>query len=192
MNKPRRLIVGISGASGAVLGARLLEILQSLEVESHLVITEAAKYTISQELDRNLADIQGLADRSYSNQDIGAAIASGSFESMGMIILPCSIKTLSSVANSYTSDLISRAADVTLKEGRALVLVVRETPLHPGHIHQMALASKAGAIIYPPVPAFYMKPASLEEVIDNLLGRILIRVGVENDYYHRWKGDISL
>lgn len=192
MNKTRRIIVGISGASGAVLGTRLLEMLQSLQVETHLVISEAAKYTISQELNRSLPDIQELAYRSYSNHDIGAAIASGSFESTGMIIIPCSIKTLSSVANSYTSDLISRAADVTLKEGKDLVLVVRETPLHPGHIRLMALASKAGAVIYPPVPAFYMNPGSLQEVIDNLLGRILIRMGIENDYYHRWKGGNSL
>lgn len=183
-----RLIIGISGASGAVLGTRMLEILNELQVETHLVITEAARYTISQELDQSLEDIRRMAHQSYSNHDIGAAIASGSFECMGMIIIPCSIKTLSSVANSYTSDLVSRAADVTLKEGRKLILAVREAPLHPGHIHQMTLASTAGAVIFPPVPAFYMKPANLQEVIDNILGRILFRMGIENDYYHHWKG----
>ena len=185
---PRRLIVGITGASGAILGIRLLEVLKPTTIETHLVLSDSAHLTIIHETDRCLEDVLSLADKSYDFHDIGAAIASGSLITMGMVIIPCSIKTLSAVANSYSEDLISRAADVTLKEGRPLVLVIRETPFHPGHLRLMSEAADAGAVIFPPIPAFYLRPHSMDEVIDNTVGRILARLGVENDLYQEWLG----
>lgn len=185
---PRRLIIAVTGASGAILGIRLLQALKPKSIETHLVLSESSRITILHETDWQPEDVLSLADVSYDCHDIGASIASGSFSTMGMVIIPCSIKTLSAVANSYTDDLISRAADVTLKEGRLLVLVVRETPYHPGHLHLMTEASQAGAIIYPPIPAFYMHPRSVNEIIDNTVGRILFRLGVENDLYQEWNG----
>lgn len=186
----RRLVVGISGASGARLGIRLLEITRNLEVETHLVISAAGQHTISQETDWKVSDVLALASHTYSDDDLGAAIASGSFRTLGMVIVPCSIKTLSAVANSYTDTLISRAADVTIKEGRPLVLVVRETPLHPGHIRLMGLAAEAGAVIFPPVPAFYARPQSIDDIIDNTVGRVLSRLGIENDLVQEWDGGV--
>lgn len=183
-----RLVVGISGASGVILGIRLLEVLQSVEIETHLVVSPAARLTISQETDWEIEDVMTLADISYDHADVGAAIASGSFPMAGMVVIPCSIKTLSAIANSYSSDLIARAADVMLKEGRPLVLVLRESPLHRGHLRLMSLAAEAGALIFPPVPAFYTRPASLDEIIDNIVGRVLLRLGIENDLYMKWKG----
>ncbi len=183
-----RLVVGISGASGVILGIRLLEVLQSMEIETHLVVSPAARLTISQETDWEIEDVMALADVSYDHADVGAAIASGSFPMAGMAIIPCSIKTLSAIANSYSSDLIARAADVTLKEGRPLVLVLRESPLHRGHLRLMSMAAEAGALIFPPVPAFYTRPASLDEIIDNIVGRVLLRLGIENELYMKWKG----
>ena len=182
-----RLVVGISGASGVILGTRLLEVLQDTEIETHLIISPAARATIAEETDWKVSDLTGLADVAYNHADIGAAIASGSFTTLGMVIIPCSIKTLSAVANSYASDLLSRAADVTLKEGRPLILVVRETPLHSGHLRLMSLAAEAGGVIYPPVPAFYARPASLADMIDDTVGRVLARMGIDNDIYTRWK-----
>jgi 4-hydroxy-3-polyprenylbenzoate decarboxylase len=182
----RRLIVGITGASGAILGIRLLEVLRPTQIETHLVFSDSARLTILHETDRDLDEIQSLADKSYAFKDVGAAIASGSFSTMGMVIIPCSIKTLSAVANSYSDDLISRSADVTLKEGRPLVLVVREAPLHSGHLRLMRQAALAGAVIFPPVPAFYTRPQSVDEIIDNLVGRILARLGVENQLFQEW------
>lgn len=182
----RRLIVGITGASGAILGIRLLEVLKPIQIETHLVFSDSARLTILHETDRDLDEIQSLADKSYAFKDVGAAIASGSFSTMGMVIIPCSIKTLSAVANSYSDDLISRSADVTLKEGRPLVLVVREAPLHSGHLRLMRQAALAGAVIFPPVPAFYTRPQSVDEIIDNLVGRILARLGVENQLFQEW------
>lgn len=181
-----RLVVGISGASGVVLGIRMLEYLKTRPVETHLVISPSARITIAQETEWAFEDVVRLADKHYSYTDIGAEIASGSFGTSGMAVIPCSIKTLSAVANSYSQDLLSRAADVTLKEGRPLVLVVRESPLHPGHLRNMSLAAEAGAVIFPPVPAFYTKPGSLEEVINNIVGRVLARMGFENELYARW------
>ena len=183
-----RLVVGISGASGVILGIRLLEVLRSMETETHLVVSPAARLTISQETDWEIEDVMALADVSYDHTDIGAAIASGSFPMAGMAIIPCSIKTLSAIANSYTSDLIARTADVMLKEGRPLVLVLRESPLHRGHIRLMSMSAEAGALIFPPVPAFYNRPASLDEIIDNIVGRVLLRLGIENELYMKWKG----
>jgi 4-hydroxy-3-polyprenylbenzoate decarboxylase len=183
-----RLVVGISGASGVILGIRLLEVLQSVEIETHLVVSPAARLTISQETDWEIEDVMALADISYDHADVGAAIASGSFPMAGMVVIPCSIKTLSAIANSYSSDLIARAADVMLKEGRPLVLVLRESPLHRGHLRLMSLAAEAGALIFPPVPAFYTRPASLDEIIDNIVGRVLLRLGIENELYEKWKG----
>jgi len=185
----KRLVVGITGASGVIYGIRLLEVLRANEeVETHLVISPAAKATIAQETDWKVSAVEALADRVYDTRDIGAAIASGSFATVGMVIIPCSIKTLSAVAHSYSADLISRAADVTLKEGRPLVLVVRETPLHLGHLRLMLRAAEAGAVIFPPVPAWYGRPKTLDEVINGTVGRVLLRLGLDNTLYTRWEG----
>jgi 4-hydroxy-3-polyprenylbenzoate decarboxylase len=184
----RRLVVGISGASGVILGIRLLELLRPMEIESHLVLSPAARATIAQETTWKISDVLALADVNHNYQDIGASIASGSFETIGMVVIPCSIKSLSAIANSYSNELLSRAADVTLKEGRPLLLVVRETPLHPGHLRLLSLAAEAGAIIFPPVPAFYARPQSLDDVINNTVGRVLARLGIQNQEYLQWQG----
>lgn len=185
---PRRLVVGVTGASGVILGIRTLEALQTLGVESHLVLSPAARATIAQETPWKVSDVLALADETYNHGDIGARIASGSFATSGMIVIPCSIKTLSAIANSYADDLITRAADVTLKEGRPLLLAVREAPLHRGHLRLLHLAAEAGAVIFPPVPAFYAQPQTLEDMVDNIVGRALSRLGIENDLYKRWGG----
>jgi 4-hydroxy-3-polyprenylbenzoate decarboxylase len=189
MTSSKRLVVGLSGASGAILGLRLLEVLaQADEVETHLIVSPAARITISDETERSVKDVEALADVVYPPQDIGAPIASGSFHTDGMVIIPCSIKTLSAVANCYASDLLARAADVTLKEGRPLLLIVRETPLHVGHLRLMLQAAEMGAIIFPPVPAFYARLSSIDEMVDNTVGRVLARLGLDNDLYMRWQG----
>jgi flavin prenyltransferase len=184
----KRLVVGISGSSGAILGIRLLQVLRSSDVEAHLILSDAARLTIAQETDWQPDDVLALADVHYSPDDIGAAVASGSFPTLGMVVMPCSIKTLSAVANSYTADLMARAADVTLKEGRPLVLAVREAPLHRGHLRLMNLAAEAGAVIFPPVPAFYTRPRSLDDMVDNIVGRVLARFGIETGTYYQWQG----
>lgn len=185
----KRLVIGISGASGAVYGIRLLEVLaQRAEVETHLVITRTARLVITQETDHTVAQVEALADHVYAPDDLTASIASGSFATSGMLVAPCSIKSLSAIANSYAADLVSRAADVTLKEGRPLVLVVRETPLHLGHLRLMARAAEIGAVIFPPVPAFYGRPQSVAEIVDTAVGRVLARLGIENALYTRWEG----
>lgn len=185
----KRLVVGISGASGADYGIRLLEVLaERSDVETHLVVTKPARQVITQETDYTLAQIEALASHTYDPEDLRAPIASGSFLTDGMVVAPCSIKMLSAVANSYAADLASRAADVILKEGRPLVLVVRETPLHLGHLRLMVRATEMGAIIFPPVPAFYGRPQSIAELIDGTVGRVLARLGVENELYARWEG----
>ncbi|NLG98529.1 MAG: UbiX family flavin prenyltransferase [Chloroflexi bacterium] len=189
--KKQRLVVGISGSSGAILGIRLLEALKPTPVETHLIITPSARLTIAQETDWSPDEVLALADRHYSYRDLAAPIASGSFRTDGMVVIPCSIKSLSSIANSYSADLLTRAADVTLKEGRKLVLIVRETPLHAGHIRLMELASQAGAILFPPIPAFYARPGSLDEMINNIVGRVLDRLGIENDLYKEWAGIVT-
>jgi 4-hydroxy-3-polyprenylbenzoate decarboxylase len=189
MSSPKRLVVGISGASGAVLGVRLLEVLAQIDtIKTHLIISHAARITVSDETGRSVKQVEALADVVYNPQDVGAAIASGSFPTDGMVIIPCSIKTLSGVAHCYASDLLSRAADVTLKEGRPLLLVVREAPLHLGHLRLMVQAAEMGAIIFPPVPAFYARPSSMDEMVDNTVGRILARLGIDNALFKQWKG----
>lgn len=185
----KQLIVGISGASGAIYGIRLLEALaERAEIETHLVVSQTARLVIAHESALTPAQIKDLADHAYAPDDLTAPIASGSFAADGMVIAPCSIKTLSAVANSYGADLMSRAADVTLKEGRPLVLLVRETPLHLGHLRLMARAAEIGAVIFPPVPAFYSRPQTVAELVDGTVGRVLARLGVENELYTRWQG----
>lgn len=183
-----RIIVSITGASGAIYGIRALEMLRAMAFETHLILSSAAKVTIAQETDYKVSDVVSLASIAHDPRDIGASIASGSYSTRGMIIIPCSIKTLSAVANSFADDLTTRAADVTLKEGRPLVLVVREAPLHAGHIRLMELASRAGAVIFPPVPSFYGRPESLDDVIRSTVGRALARLGIDNSEYPRWEG----
>jgi 4-hydroxy-3-polyprenylbenzoate decarboxylase len=185
----KRLIVGMSGASGQIYGIRILEVLRAQpDVETHLVLSRAARMTIVQETDYRPQDVEALAHAVYRQADIGAAIASGSFETAGMIVAPCSIKTLSAVAHSYADDLITRAADVQLKEGRPVLLMVRETPLHLGHIELMAQAARIGCIIFPPAPAFYSRPATVAEIVDGTVGRALARVGLPNNLYTEWGG----
>jgi 4-hydroxy-3-polyprenylbenzoate decarboxylase len=189
-NRPmtRRIIVAITGASGALYGVRTLEILRSLSIETHLVVSDAARRMMERECGRSAEDAGALASQTYSPDDIRAPIASGSFPADGMIVAPCSIKTLSAVANSYTSDLISRAADVCLKEGRPLALLVRESPLHLGHLRLMTQAAETGAVICPPIPIFYGHPQTVREIVDASVGRALARMGIENDFYPRWDG----
>lgn len=186
---PRRLVVAITGASGAVYGIRCLEMVAAAGgVETHLVISNAGKTTIGLETDRTVSEVEGLADVVYGSRDISAAISSGSFRTAGMIIAPCSIKTLSAVANSYSADLVARAADVTLKERRPLVLMVRETPLHRGHLRLMDQAAEAGAVIAPPVPAFYNRPNELSDIIDHSVGRALEAFDIDLAGIKRWQG----
>lgn len=186
--RKQRLVVGISGSSGAILGIRLLEALKPAPIETHLIITPSARLTIEQETDWKVADVLALATAHYRPNDISAPLASGSFDTLGMVVIPCSVKSLSAIANSYSGDLLTRAADVTLKEGRSLLLVLREAPLHAGHIRLMQQAVENGAVIFPPVPAFYTRPQTLDEIVDNIVGRVLSRLGIENDLYLQWQG----
>jgi 4-hydroxy-3-polyprenylbenzoate decarboxylase len=184
-----RLIIGISGASGIIYGIRLLEVLaRDKSIETHLVMSPAAKATIAQETNWKISDVEKLADAIHKPGNIGASIASGSFETMGMIVAPCSIKTLSGIAHSYAADLITRAADVQLKEGRPLLLLVRETPLHLGHLRLMVQATEIGAIIMPPTPAFYGNPQTVDDLVNGTIGRALARIGIQNELYFRWLG----
>jgi 4-hydroxy-3-polyprenylbenzoate decarboxylase len=184
----RRLVVGISGASGAILGVRLLQLLKQTDIETHLIMSRAARLTLTSETDFTPADVGALASVVHSNQNVGAACSSGSFRTLGMIIAPCSVKTMSEIATGITANLISRAADVALKERRRVVLLLRETPLHLGHIRTMAAVTEAGAIVYPPVPAFYARPASLAEMVDHTLGRALDLFDIDLGTVQRWKG----
>lgn len=184
-----RIIVGISGASGAVYGIRLLEVLASARnVETHLIVSGAAEITIAQETAHDLGYVRGLAHRVHGMEEIGASIASGSFQTAGMIIAPCSVKTLSAIAGSYNDNLMVRAADVVLKERRKLVLLVRETPLHLGHIRLMEQVTLSGGILLPPVPAFYHQPKELNDIINQTVGKALDLVGVPHQLFKRWKG----
>ena len=183
-----RLVVGISGASGAVYGVRLLELLKECSIETHLVMSRAAQTTLAYETDLKVAQVEKLATVVHSYNDIGAACSSGSFKTMGMIVAPCSIKTMSEIATGTTGNLIARSADVALKERRRVVLLLRETPLHIGHIRTMAAVTEAGAIVYPPVPAFYARPKSLADMIDHTLGRVLDLFDIDIGKVRRWTG----
>jgi len=185
---PQRLIVGMTGASGAIYGVRLLRLLRASSIETHLVMSRSAKITLSQEMDIGVAEVSALASVVHQVDNVGASIASGSFRTMGMVIAPCSMRSLAEIATGATSSLVTRAADVVLKERRRLVLIVREAPLHLGHLRSMAAVTEIGAIVYPPVPAFYARPASLEQMVDHTLGRVLDLFDIENDAASRWAG----
>lgn len=187
--EPQRLVVGISGASGVIYGVRLLQLLRGTPIETHLIMSQAARVTLAHETDLKVADVEVLADVVHPNTDVGAACASGSFRTLGMVIAPCSVKTMSEIATGVTANLLSRAADVALKERRRLVLLLRETPLHLGHIRSMAAVTEAGAVVYPPVPAFYARPASLDEMVDHTLGRVLDLFGLDLGTVRRWTGE---
>ncbi|HDR1856341.1 TPA: UbiX family flavin prenyltransferase [Pasteurella multocida] len=191
-NDKKRLIIGISGASGAIYAIRLLEVLKPLDhIETHLIISNAAKQTIAAETDYSIQAVKALADVNYDVRDIGAAISSGSYRTLGMIILPCSIKTLSGIAHSYTDDLITRAADVCLKERKPLVLCVRETPLHLGHLRLMTEAAEIGAQITPLMPAFYHHPKTVQDIVDQSVNRLCdqFEIQLAQDLFQRWGGE---
>src|SRR6478735_4964898 len=183
------LVVGISGASGAIYGVRLLELLHAGNIKTHLIVPRAAQMTLAYETSLKLADVERLVTVVHSNNDVGAACASGSFKTRGMVIAPCSIKTMSESATGNTANLSSRAGDVALKERRRLVLLLRETPLHIGHIRNMASVTEAGAIVYPPVPAFYALPNSIDEMVDHTLARVLELFDIDVGKVHRWTGE---
>ena len=189
MSKPDRIIVALSGSSAPHYGVRLLEVLSEIEgVETHAIVSAGASKTIAYEMGRKPSTVAQLADVVHDERDLGASIASGTFITSGMVIVPCSIKTLSAVANSSNDNLIARAADVCLKERRRLVLVVRETPLHAGHLHLMLRATEIGAVMLPPVPAFYHRPATLDDVIDHTVTKILDQFGIDAGLIDRWQG----
>jgi 4-hydroxy-3-polyprenylbenzoate decarboxylase len=188
---PTPLVVGIAGASGAVLGVRALEACAELGVPTHLVVSRAAGRTLAEEAGFDLAEVQAKASVSHRSGDIGAAIASGSFPTLGMIVAPCSVRTMSEIATGVTSSLLSRAADVTLKERRPLVLMVRETPLHLGHLRTLVKLAEMGAVIAPPVPAFYAKPTGLDELVDQMVGRALDLFGLSWRPVRRWGRDVG-
>jgi flavin prenyltransferase len=183
-----RIVVGISGATGIAYGIRLLEVLRELNVETHLVVTKAGERTLAYETDLTSRELRQLADHVYPDADIGAAIASGSFRSLGMIVAPCSVNSLSAIAHGTTNGLLIRAADVCLKERRRLVLVFREAPLHAGHIRSMAAATENGAIVFPPVPALYDRPARLQDIVDHTVGRVLDLFSIDAGLVRRWTG----
>lgn len=182
----KRLVVGISGATGAIYGIRLLEFLSKSDVETHLVISDSAEKTIRMETHWSLEQVKALATVTYNMEDVGADISSGSFHAEGMVVIPCSIKSLSAIANSYNENLLIRAADVALKERRKLVLVVRETPLHRGHLSLMLNVADAGAVILPPIPAFYFLPKTLDDIINHTVGRVLDVFGIDHRLFNRW------
>ena len=187
----KRLIIGISGASGVIYGVRMLEVLRGVpDIETHLIMSNAARQTLALETDLQLRDVQSLADVVHDARDIAASISSGSFKTAGMVILPCSMKTLSGIVHSYTDNLLTRAADVVLKERRRLVLCVRETPLHLGHLRMMTTAAELGAIMMPPVPAFYHRPQTLQDIVDQTVNRVIDQFDIEisQDLFTRWDG----
>lgn len=186
--KKMRLVVGISGATGSIYGIRLLEVLKKKEIETHLILSSTAKEIIPEETPYSVEKVKALASNVYENEDLHAPISSGSFLTDGMIILPCSMKTLSGIAHSYNENLMLRAADVTLKERRRLILAVRETPLHQGHLELMLQATRLGAILLPPMPAFYFQPKSIDDLIHHTIGKILDLLGIEHSLYKRWEG----
>jgi 4-hydroxy-3-polyprenylbenzoate decarboxylase len=184
-----RLVVGITGASGSIYGIRLLEVLRgNADVQTHLVVSAAGKRTLVEETDYSVADVEALAHHRYDVKDIGASIASGSFRTGGMVIAPCSIRTAAAIAACHSDTLVSRAADVTLKEGRPLILVVRETPLHLGHLRVMVALAEMGAVIMPPMPAFYNRPTGLDDIVNHTVARVLDRLGVAQTLVQEWRG----
>jgi len=187
-SNPRRLIIGISGASGIVYGVRILQVLQHSDIETHLVMSDSARMTLATELDMSVKEVESLASEVHNAKNIGATISSGSFKTMGMVVAPCSIKSLSEIAYGMTSGLLSRAADVVLKERRRLVLLIRETPLHSGHLRTMLQASENGAILMPPVPALYARPQSIDDMVNHTVGRCLDLFDIETDLVKRWSG----
>ncbi len=187
-----RLVVALTGASGQIYGIRLLEYLSTTEVETHVIISPSARENIEMETDYSVDYVESLADFCYDYMDFTAPVASGSFKHDGMVVIPCSIKTSSAIANSISFNLIVRAADVTLKERRKLVLVVRETPLHSGHLKMLSSLSDMGAVIFPPVPAFYTKPKSIDDIVNHTVGRVLDILGIKNDLYKPWTGKESI
>lgn len=185
----QRLVVAITGASGAIYGVRVLEMLREIAcVESHVIVTAGARATLSSELSMSYRDVAALADVCYSDRDLSAAISSGSFRTSGMIVAPCSVKTLSGIANAYDDNLVVRAADVVLKERRRLALLVRETPLHATHLRLMSEVTAAGAVVVPPVPAFYHRPKTVDDIVDQTIGRVLDLFGLSSDRVRRWTG----
>ena len=187
--KKKRLVIGISGATGPIYGIRMLEMLRDVDdIETHLVISSASEITIKLETNYQMKYIKDLADCVYDMKNVGGAIASGSFEPAGMVVAPCSIKTLSGIANSYNENLLIRAADVTLKEGRKLVIMVRETPFHKGHLRLMLRAAEIGAVIAPPIPSFYKKPKTIDDIVNQSVGRVLDYFGIKVNYFDRWSG----
>jgi flavin prenyltransferase len=189
---PHPIIVGISGASGALYGIRLLQALRDAGVETHLIVTPAAEHTIALETDWSLEAVRGLAAHNHDVGEIGAAPASGSWQTRGMVIAPCSIKSAALIANSIAENLLIRAADVTLKEGRRLVLLVRETPLHVGHLRMLEQLALMGATVFPPVPAFYNRPRTLDDIVAHTVGRVLTMFGIENDLAVSWRGEAEV
>lgn len=183
------LVVAITGATGVIYGVEMLRVLKELGQETHLIISEAAGVNLAIETEYTVADVKALASVVYNNKDLGAAVASGSFRTRGMIVAPCTVKTLSAVANSYTGSLVVRAADVTLKERRPLVLVVRETPLHKGHLDLMSRVADYGGVILPPMPAFYHRPQTIMDIVHQTIGKALDQVGVEHTLFERWTGN---
>jgi 4-hydroxy-3-polyprenylbenzoate decarboxylase len=187
--RPRRIVIGITGSTGAVYAVRLLEQLRARGgFEVHLVVSAPGKRTLAEETDFALKDVEALADVVHDNKDIGAPVASGTFRTEGVVIVPCSIKTASAVATGHTDTLISRAGDVALKEGRPLIMVVRETPLHLGHLRLLATLAELGAVILPPMPAFYLRPRTVDDIVNHTVGRILDRLGIEHDLVPEWTG----
>ena len=182
----KRIVIGISGASGVTYGVRMLELLRETDFETHLIISNAGKLNIEIETRYMPAEVEAMADFVYDHQDMAAALASGSFLTEAMVVVPCTIKSLSGIANSYNENLLVRAADVTLKEKRKLVLVVRETPLHLGHLRLMTMAAEMGAHLLPPVPSFYHRPQTLEDIIDQTIGKVFDYIGIEHDLFKRW------
>lgn len=185
-NTPPRIAIGVTGASGVIFGVRLLQVLRELGIETHLTMSRAAEVTLAHETDFKVADIRALASFCYGINDIAAPIASGSFRSLGMIVAPCTVRTMSEIATGVTSSLLTRAADVALKERRRLVLMVRETPLHLGHLRTMTALAEMGAVVFPPVPAFYAAPATLDDMVNHTVGRALDQFGIDSGLVRRW------
>jgi 4-hydroxy-3-polyprenylbenzoate decarboxylase len=192
MSLKSRLIVGISGASGAIYGVRLLQALRDLPVETHLVVSKAAEMTLAYETEFKVKDLRALANHWYPVADVGAAISSGSFQTLGMIIAPCSVRSMAEIATGVTTNLLTRAADVVLKERRRLVLMLRESPLHTGHLRNLTALSEMGAIVAPPLPAFYTRPQTVDDIVNHSVSRVLDLFGIDTGRLRRWTGGPSL